>query len=140
MSDLPIKSVVLKGNLRDNLCTLDYSLSTEDKSGLYQVCVRNILYENKSIKNINHFALINCNLVKDVRQYQYSTQVYLPSIANVLFKATPTEKKIVNYENTWFFVNAPNDVIKISFIDPATEAPLNLNCEVFVTVLLRQQK
>ncbi len=104
MSDLPIKSVVLKGNLRDNLCTLDYSLSTEDKSGLYQVCVRNILYENKSIKNINHFALINCNLVKDVRQYQYSTQVYLPSIANVLFKATPTEKKLLTMKIRGFLL------------------------------------
>jgi hypothetical protein len=137
MSDLPIKSVLLKGNLRDNQSTLNYFLSAEDKSSLHQVCVKNIFYQNKSNSNISLFALINCNLVKDARQFQYSTQIYNPTIANILIKATPTEKKIVNFENTWFFVNAVNDVIKISFIDPTTEAPLNVNCEVFVTVLLR---
>ncbi len=140
MSDLPIKSIVLKGNLRDTDCTLNYVLSTDDKNGLFQVCVKDILYQNKSNGNISIFAQMKCNLVKDLRQFQHSTQSYLPSIANILFKASPTEKKIVNYEKTWFYVNAPNDVIKISFVDPATELSLNINCEVFVTVLLRQRK
>jgi hypothetical protein len=138
MSDLPIKSIVLKGNLRDT--SLNYVLSTDDKNELFQVCVKEVLYQNKSTGNISLFAQMKCNLVKDLRQFQHSTQIYLPTIASTLFKASTTEKKIVYYEKTWFYVNAPNDVIKISFTDPATEAALNINCEVFVTVLLRQRK
>jgi hypothetical protein len=140
MSDLPIKSVVLKGNLRDSSSTLNYVLSTDDKNRLFEVCVNDVSYQNKSNANISSFSQIKCNLVKDLRQYEQSTQIYLPTIANILLKATPTEKKINFYDKTWFFVNAPNDVIKVSFVNPTTEAALNINCEVFVTVLLRLRK
>ena len=140
MSDLSIKSISLKGNLSDPLCTLKYDLKIDCKNSLLQVCVKDISFENKSNGNISLFAQVKCNLVKDSRQFQLSTQSFLPSIASVLFKVSPADKKITYFEKTWFYVNTPDDEIKISFVNPSTERPLNINCDVFVTVLLKQLK
>jgi hypothetical protein len=140
MNDLSIKSVSLKGNLSDPRCTLSYSLGNDSKNSIFQLCIKDIAFENKSNNNISSLAQVKCNLVKDLRQFDYSTQSFLPTIASVLFKVTPTEKKITYFEKTWFLVNSQDDVIKISFTNPSTELPLNENCDVFVTVLLKQLK
>jgi hypothetical protein len=144
MEAYPIKSVVLKGNLNTSNSTLSYNLinvhSAACKKNIWEICVKEVGYHNKSNATISQFAQIQCNLVHDLRLKDLQTQNYLPSIASVLIKATNQERKIVYFEKTWFEINTPNDEIRLTFKDVISEREILLNCDVFVTLLIRQKK
>lgn len=135
-----MKSVTLKGNLRSDDGTLKSVLSTINfKQNVWAICVKDIAYENKSNAAINSFAQITCNLVHDLRCKNSSTENFCPPIATILIKSVAKEKRITYLEKTWFQVNAPNDVLQLQLIDPETENLLSLNCDFFITVLLKTQ-
>jgi hypothetical protein len=144
MDNFPIKSFILKGNLNVLKSNLTYNLlnvqSVSLKKNLWELCIKDVAFENKTNANISQFVHIHCNLVHDLRLQEFKTQNYLPSIASVLFKATNREKKIVYFEKTWFEVNTPNDEIRLIFRDAMNETDILTNCDVVVTVLMRQKQ
>ena len=144
MDDFPIRSVILKGNLITLNSTLTYNLlnvqAVASKKHVWEICVKEIGYENKTNASISQFAQIQCNLIHDIRLHDFKTQSYLPSIACLLLKAANREKKIVYFEKTWFEVNTPNDEIRLTFKDITTEREITTNCDIFVTLLMRQKK
>ena len=138
MPNSALKSVNLKGNLNIN-SSLKYGLTTFDfKRNLWLICLKDIAIENKANTNLSAFAYIQCNLVNDLRTKESRTEIFLPPIATVLLKASPQEKRIINLEKIWFQVNVPNDVLILKFVDPKTETTLQFNCDIFVTVLMKQ--
>ena len=58
------------------------------------MCIKDIAYENKARASFSEFAYVKCNLVKDLRYFERSTQSYLPSLQTILFKASSSEKKL----------------------------------------------
>lgn len=141
MCDYFLKALSLKGNLSDRESEIRLSLPNLNfKSSTWLVCLRDISYENKSTQSLSVFAQIRCNLVRDLRLHNLATQSYMPVIGTVLIKASSREKKIVYFEKCWFEINAPDDTLKITFVDPITEKPLTNNFDIFVSVLLKQLK
>ena len=126
-------------NLNEN-SSLKYSLSVNFKKNIWLISVKDIAYENKATANLSAFAYIRCNLIHDLRVHEASTQSFWPPIGTVLLKANAREKRITYFEETWFQINAPNDVLILQFVDPTHETPLNLNCDIFITLLLKQLK
>ena len=138
MSDFINKSIFLKGNLSDINSILSYPLTRVDfGKSTWLLCVKDIAYENKTNENFSYFGQIECNLVRDFRDFQKSSHSYMPNIASFLLKATSREKKIVYFEKSWFLINTPNDTVKLFFKSPVNGEPINLNCDVYVTLLLK---
>jgi hypothetical protein len=108
------------------------------KTGLWQMCVNEIGYQNMSTTPISEFSQLQCNLIKDTRILNFSKQVYLPSIASLLIKSVPEEKKIVYLQKNWFIINNIDDILRINFVEPKSEMQIRLKCKIFVTFLLRR--
>lgn len=133
------KSLNIKGNLNSSNPALSINLiNCNFRKGLWYMCIKDIAYENKSRTSFSQFAQVKCNLVKDLRYFERCTQSYLPSLQTILFKASSLEKKITYFEFNWFQINNPEDILKLTFVDPKSENRIEINCEVFVTVLLKQ--
>ena len=78
MSDFFNKSICLKGNLSELHSTLSYPLTRVDfGKSTWLICIKDIAYENKTNQNFSAFGQIECNLVRDFRDFQKSTQSYI---------------------------------------------------------------
>jgi hypothetical protein len=140
MSDIPIRSITLKGNFEQN-GTLTFQLVHQETiTGLWRISVKDIAISFKS--DVNVIAEIQCNLVKDLKFDNTTSRVinYSPNIAMFVFKGKIGEKKNYQAERCWFEINAPNDELKITFVDAETNNRLDFNSLIFITILLQRIK
>ena len=87
MSDFYNKSIHIKGNFSQSN-NFQYCLSRIDFSKKdWILCANTIGYENQSNSNFSSFAHIKCNLIRDTRVFEKSTQSFMPTIATVLLKS-----------------------------------------------------
>ena len=134
-----LKCVNLEGDLNSPNQILTYNLiNINFRRGLWFVSIRDICYENNGTVQLNSIARIKCNLVRDHRNFERLTQSFLPSIGTILFKGDRGEKRITYFDAKWYQVNSPEDVLKISFEDPSSEEKIQINCNVYVSILLKQ--
>ena len=137
MSDIPIKSFVLQGNL--TLPYLSYQFANnETQNGLWQITIKDISYS--SIAEVNYIVRLSTNLVKDLRFRNNKRETYHPCIATFLLKAKPSEKKKFQFERNWFQINCSDSELRLHFINAETEKAISSDCLIFVTVLLQQIK
>ena len=138
MSDVPIKSVVLNGNLKDNNY-LSYNLAnSETRHGLWQVAVKDITIAIYS--EINVIGQISTNLIRDLRIRHNKTETFNPIISTVLLKGKNGDKKLQQFELVWFQITSSDTEIKIYITNAETNTIINADCAFFITLLLQQIK
>jgi hypothetical protein len=145
MSDAPITSFVLKGNLKNNE-SLQYDfVNNECRLGLWKLCILNVgyecLFEKRVLASVNEFVQINTNLVRGHQSKDGVLENYNVPMAHFLLKGSKGEKKMINFDKTWFYINSPGDQLNLYFLNPLTnEKTININIDIFVTVLIQQIK
>ena len=140
MSDIPIRSFLLKQNLQTASVLKAQFVQSETKSGLWQICVQSISIIFK--EDINFIATLQCNLIKDLKYHNESgaIQSFNPYICCFPLKGKINEKKLIPFEKCWFQINAPSSDLKIYVRDIETETLLTQKCELFVNVFLQRIK
>jgi hypothetical protein len=137
MSDAPLKSKVLSGNIRRaNLSSEICEQSTNISTGLWNICVASICLDTKDQNGL--FCAVSCNLVKD-KKLNANTKVletYNPVIATVFLKG----RKIVYLDKTWFTINNQCTEIKLFFSNIQTNEQIIIDCDLHVTVLFQRIK
>jgi hypothetical protein len=137
MSDAPIKTYLLRGNLNRGrffvtpICTESTNISI----GLWNLCISSICLDTKDSNGV--FCSILCNLVID-KQLNLESKVETsnPPIATIFLKG----RKIVYIDKTWFTINNQCSDIKLFFVNLQTQQPPLIDCELYVTVLLQRVK
>jgi hypothetical protein len=148
MSDAPVKTYVLRGNLNKltNEKYLTYNfVNSECRLGLWKICVLNVgfecLVDKKTNPTINEFVQISSNFVTDHKVENSIVVNYSPALADFLMKANKAEKKLIVFDKTWFYVNCPGEQLRLSFSNSLNGSVLDsFNVNIFITVLLQQIK
>jgi hypothetical protein len=138
MSDAPIKTSVLNGNLNrggtlsNEICQQSSNISL----GLWNICLSTVCIDCKDSNGF--FCSVSCNLVKDKRLNPETKQLetYNPTIATIFLKG----RKIVYVEKTWFTINNQCSNVTLYFSNIQTKKLLVTDCEMNVTLLLQQMK
>jgi hypothetical protein len=140
MSDIPIRSFTLKQQLQTSSVLRYQLVQSETKSGLWQICIKDIAIIFYS--DVNLIAYIESNLVKDLKYNNASggLQSYHPKICSFALKGKVNEKKLIQLEKNWFQVNAPNSDLKLYIRDVESDDLIIVNCELVVTVLMQRIK
>ena len=136
MNRCQIKSLSLSGSLTNGL--LLYTLAKNELTeGIWQLSVRDFGYLVR-VNNTSQFVQIACNLIKDLREKNYVVQNYMPVIASAKIEGQEHQKKIVYFEPVWFQITTPERIISLYFRNPFSEELVQINCDVFVTLLLQR--
>jgi hypothetical protein len=138
MSDAPIKSYILTGNLnrRGLLSTELCQENTNISIGLWNVCVSSLCFDCKDLNGL--FSKISCNLVieKQLNPVTKMLETSNSNIGAVFFKG----RKIVYLDKTWFTINHQSSELKLFFSNFQNNEPLLIDCEVYVTLLFQRVK
>jgi hypothetical protein len=138
MSDAPIKSFFLSGNL-NSIEHLSYQFaSSETRNGLWQMCIKSVAF--RSNEDLNNIVALSTNLVQDLRIQGYQRETYYPVINTFLLKGKPNETKIVQFEKLWFQINYSNSNLKIFLTDVERNEKVSCQCNIYATILLQQIK
>ena len=140
MSDIPIRSFLLKQNLETASVLTTEFVQSETKSGLWQICVQSISIIFK--EDVNLIATLQCNLIKDLKYQRASggIQSYNPNIICFPMKGKTNEKKLISFEKNWFQINAPSSDLKLYVRDIESENLVTQKCDLFVNVFLQRIK
>jgi hypothetical protein len=138
MSDAPLKTTFLSGNLQRQSDFLNHicDQSTNLSLGLWNICISSIFINTKDQNGV--FCSISCNLVKDKRinVKTKNLETYNPSISAVFLKG----RKIVYLDKTWFTINNQCTDLKLFFTNIETQEHIEMDCELYITVLLQRIK
>ena len=140
MSDIPLRTFSLKANIPNSSILKTQFVQSETKSGLWQICIKDIAIIFKA--DINIISAIQCNLVKDLK-FKNETgglESYNPTIGVFPLKGKLNEKKLIQFEKCWFQINAPNSELKLYVTNVETETSIDSDCELYVTVLMQRIK
>jgi hypothetical protein len=139
MSDIPIRAIFLQTDLSTNNLMIQLA-NNETKTGLWQICVKDIAISFK--EDHNQIGQIECNLVKDLKVNINNAQVqsYNPAICTFLIKGKLDEKKIFQFDKCWFQINAPNTEIKLNIRDAETKILITGQTTFFITILIQRIK
>jgi hypothetical protein len=147
MSDAPIKSYVLRGNLSkltNGNCLVYNFANSECRLGLWKICVLNVGYEilvDKRESIVNELVQISSNFVRDNKFNNFIVENYSPSLADFQLKGNKPDKKLFEFDKTWFYVNCAGDQLKVFFSNSLNGNSLpSLNVNLFITILLQQVK
>jgi len=140
MSDIPIRAFSLKQKLQTVSILQEQFVQSETKSGLWQICIKDISIVFNT--DLNLIAYIESNLVKDLKYNSASggLQSYHPTICSFALKGKKNEKKIILLEKSWFQVNAPNSDLKLYIRNLENQNLISEDCDLFVTVLMQRIK
>ncbi len=131
-----IKSLFVSGSMSNGYLT--YSLAKNELSdGIWRLCVRDFGY-SVTRNNPSQLIQISCNLIRDIREKNSALQNYLPVIATAKIEGQIGDKNIVYYEPIWFQVTTPEKNILLYFRNSFNEELMELNCDIFVTLLLQR--
>lgn len=138
---MTLKSLVLTGNLKE-VQHLSYKLypSSEFNTGTWQMCVTSVAYNQVEETSVNQLALLNCNMVKDLKmEHNYTIATFYPTLTSVLMNCDKKQKNKIDYlPDNWFTINNYSDEVRIYFLHPKTKAILKTNVFVVVHLLLKR--
>lgn len=133
-----VYSVDVKGNIRSNnklsvnLCIPKFN------SGAWMIKISSVAYHAKD-PNLNGICQIFSNLVKGQRHSANNRiEIYNPSLATVLMKASNNDYNVIYLEQNWFTVNEISDFLELSFIDFESTLPFLHNTFISVGLLLKK--
>lgn len=140
----PCHNIFLSGNLKNNNC-ISITVPFDDIcTNLWQLCLNQISYECLS-DNINALLAISCNLITDLN-FNVSHQVVKqqPILWQLICKGSKKEIKSMQFNQNWFYITNSQKEIKLTFYllhdGQKSNNVLNLNCDVYVTMLLQRVK
>lgn len=135
--------ILLTGNLK-NSNFLELKLPYNDiSSNVWQISLNQIA-QSFNVPS-NTLCGIGCNFVTDVK-FNTENQVvtYCPILWQCLFKGQKNEKSVKSFEQNWFYVTTTQQEIKLQFYSyfqgSVTNDLLNLDCDLYVSVLLQRVK
>jgi hypothetical protein len=132
MSDAPIKTYVLNGNLNRS-STLSIQICDQSSNifvGLWNICIASVCIDCKDQNGV--FSSVSCNLIKDKQFNSFLN----PPIATLFLKG----RKIVYLDKTWFTINNQCPDVKLFFSNVQNNDTLNIDCELHVNILLQRVK
>jgi hypothetical protein len=135
MNKHSIKSLCLKGSLSNGMLKYIFP-KNELKEGIWQISVREFGYVLKS--NVSTFVQFSTNVIKDLREKNYSVENFLPVIGSAKLEGKANEKKIVYFEPIWFQITTPDKEICLFFRNAFNEELIISDSEVFVTLILQR--
>ena len=145
MSDAPLRTIVLRGNLlkltKDEFLSYRFA-NNECRTGLWKICVLNVGYHiviPDRAPPVSEFVQISSNFVKDHRFGSEGVERYSTALCDFLMKGPKNERKLISFEKTWFYVNSAGDELNLYFLNSLNGLPLTkFNVNIFITVLLQQ--
>jgi hypothetical protein len=142
MSDAPIKTFVLRGNLQ-RLTKDEYLFyrfaNNECRSGLWKMCILNVGHRIEVPSPISQFVQISSNFVKDHRLTDGVLESYSIALCDFLIKGRKNDASIETFDKTWFYVNCAGDELRLYFSNSLTGVRLGpMNINIFVTILIQQ--
>lgn len=142
MCENPIHSFLLSKQLtKISECKLLLKLPRKDFfQGVWQIAISNISYTLH--ESINKFALIKSNFVIDTKfNANNEIEPFEPQLAFCLLKGNINDKKTINFEKTWFVINAISDTLQIKMeLINQNDIIMAKKLDIFVTVLLQRLK
>ena len=135
-----IKSLSEHGNLYDyKQQYLNYEFANnETRNGLWQMCIKDVAYA--AFEETNLIVQLSTNLIKDLRIRNNKPETFKPIVGSFLLKAKVGEKKLFQFEPCWFEINSSDTELKIFCTDAESGLTVANNCDLHLTVLLRQVK
>jgi len=139
----PTKLVILNGKLTKNSLTLkarfcpDY---IEIRNGNWNICIKDISYNNTKGTTYIKFLSIKCNLVQG-RKYNENNQIEVFEVTLQRVELIPLRTTLINFpQRDWFSVNNINEDLKLNFdISPYDSGlPEDLELEVAVSILMQR--
>jgi hypothetical protein len=145
MSDAPIKTFILRGNLqkltKDEFLYYRFA-NNECRMGLWKICVLNVGYHITSavpVSQISEFVQISSNFVKDHRFVNSGNESYSVALCDFLMKGPKNERKLIQFDKTWYYVNCGGDELRLYFRNSMNGEQLpSTDINIFVTILLQQ--
>lgn len=136
--------IIVIGNL-EKTNKISLKLPFQDISNnLWQISITQIAQNfNKVCKKL---CGISCNFVTDIK-YNSQKQVvsHCPILWQCLFNGNRGDKKIISFEKSWFYLTTNQEEIILQF-HPYVDGQIkddeliNLDCDVFVTLLIQRVK
>jgi hypothetical protein len=132
----PIKTFLLTGNLLNGDLELQLSPNDNFGSGIWQLNIRQIIYENST--SFSHSVAIASNAVKS-HQYCEKTQKFkISSVPLKIFFMKNTYKKLESFDEIWHYINNKENSITLHLVDLETDQKLTIDCKVFILLDLKQ--
>ena len=134
----PIKSVILKGTLKQGLVYRLYP-NTEFSDGIWNLTISSLSY-SLNVNNVNDIFSISCNFIKDhkishlneVQNYQQPLGVFhLKSIEN------DSTKKVIYFDKQWCQINALSNELNF-ILKNETNENFNYDCDLIIQVLFQR--
>jgi hypothetical protein len=135
MNKYSIKSLSLKGSLSNGMLKYNFA-KNELKEGIWQISIREFGYVLKA--NTSTFVQFSTNVIKDLREKNYTVENFMPAIGSAKLEGKTSEKIIVYFEPIWFQITTPDKEICLYFRNPFNEDLIINDCDVFVTILLQR--
>jgi hypothetical protein len=146
MSNAPIKTLFLKGNLKDGIKIKLYPFS-EFQQGRWNFSISQLIFNLKNEVNINgkvqsvkEICGLLCNFIKGT---QYSVKNEIETIYQNLYmfilQGLKSEKKLINFEKKWSLINNLSEELKIYVTNLADSAIFEeIESDFYVLVLLQR--
>lgn len=133
--------ILVCGNLK-NSNTISIQVPHEDiKTNLWQFSFNDlsVSFNEKG----NFICGLSSNYVTDIK-YNDSKQIvsYCPILCQTLFNGRQNELKLIRFEKSWFYISNPDVELKIVFQKlingKVSNVMLNIDCDIYVTILLQR--
>jgi hypothetical protein len=150
MSDSSIKTLTLKGNLKDNYISVRLYPINDFSQGRWNMCVTQLIYHLKNdveIKNVTQSVKEICGVSSNfVKGTKFNSSNELETIYQnlnlFLLQGLKNDKRQVNFDKTWSLINNFSEEIKL-YISDLTEKSQTfslIDSDFYIIVLLQRIK
>ena len=130
------KSFIVKGNLKNKV---SYQfLPNELTQGSWFISIQSLAYSIQG-PGIQALAVITCNLVTSLQNYENVTKSVEQPFATVIFESK-TKRKLVNFEAKWLNINVYSEELVISIRSLEAEQKIIVDCDVYFLVQLYKRE
>lgn len=133
--NIEVKGLIKTTNkLSVNLCIPSFN------AGAWMIAVSTVSFQAKE-NNLNGICNISTNLIKGQRfSLSNRVEIYNPTIATVLLKASLHENSVIYLGQNWFTVNELSDTLEIKLEHFENSLPFLHNTFLSFNVLLKKVK
>ena len=140
MSNGPIKTFYLKGNLRNNVISTTLYPISEYSQGRWNFCVSQMIYHIKQDNIQDEICGLSTNFIKSTKFTSNNQIETIYQILNVfLIQGKLNQKKVINFEKTWSLINNFSEELKIYVNSlPRDQIVNEIDCDIYILILLQR--
>jgi len=140
MSNAPIKTLLLKGNLKNNFISAKLYPVTEFTQGRWNFCVSQMIYYLKEDLVKDKICGISTNLIKgQVFNTSNEIETVFQTLNIFLIQGKKNQKKLINFDKTWSLINNFSEDLNIYVSSIGNDDDISqINCEVFILINLQR--